>query len=183
VNWFALTVKPQHEKAAEMQLEAASIQAYVPVYETRRRWSDRVKKVQIPLFRGYVFSRFEAAERWKVLSFPSVTSVVAFGGRPVPLSDEEIASIQAMAGSGLPLAPCPPVRAGEWVRISAGPLTGVEGIFVNEKSAARVVVNVELLNRAVSVEVDRNSIEAIKTTRPWRLSEPQLLSTCTGINQ
>lgn len=165
VNWFALHVKPQHEKAVEQQLNARLLEGYSPYYSARRRWSDRVKIVQFPLFPRYVFCRFSFEERLKVLGIPSVISIVGFGGAPCPLSDAEIQSVKSMVASGLPLMPWPCLRIGERVRICHGPLSGLEGILTREKGGYRLVVTIELLQRAVAVEIERDLIEPASTPR------------------
>src|ERR1017187_9157461 len=137
MHWFALTVKPRHEKAVAEHLLARSLESYAPVYRERRRWSDRLRTVELPLFPRYVFCRFSFADRLKVISMPSVQSVVGFGGEPAPVQHEEIDAVKTLAGSGL------------------------EGILAREKSGYRVVINVELLQRAVAVEIDRNFVGTI----------------------
>lgn len=158
MNWFALHVKPRHERAVEQQLKGRMLEGYSPHYSARRHWSDRVKEIELPLFPRYVFCRFSFEERLKVLSITSVMSVVSFGGVPCPVNDADIATIQGMVASGLPLMPWPCLRIGERVRISHGPLSGLEGILTREKAALRVVVSIELLQRAVAVEVERDLI-------------------------
>jgi transcription antitermination factor NusG len=128
------------------------------MYAERRRWSDRVKTVSLPLFSSYVFCRFPYADRLKVLGTPSVLSLVSFGGKPSPLREEEIERIRAMVGSGLPVAPWNYVAAGDHVRVSHGAMSGLEGILVTDKSRLRVVVNVDLLGRAVAMEIDRDCV-------------------------
>lgn len=166
VHWFALTVKPQHEKAVGERLTVKSLESYVPLYRERRRWSDRVQTVDLPLFPRYVFCRFSFADRLKVLSTPSVRSVLGFGGKPTPVRDEEIAAVKGLVGSGLPVAPWRYLYVGQRVRICEGPLSGIEGILARQKSGYRVVVNVELLQRAVAVEIDRDLVRAIEIKRP-----------------
>jgi transcription termination/antitermination protein NusG len=159
VNWFALTVRPQHEKAVAEQLSAHALEAYVPLYRSRRRWSDRVKTIELPLFPRYVFSRFAFENRLKVIGIPSVTSIVGFGGTPSPISQDEIDLVKLLARQDLPISPWPFLRVGERVRVRQGPLLGVEGILVREKACYRVVVNIEMLNRAVAVELERDLLE------------------------
>ncbi|MBV9759132.1 MAG: UpxY family transcription antiterminator [Acidobacteriaceae bacterium] len=167
VNWFALHVKPRHEKAVEQQLNGRMLEGYSPYYFARRHWSDRVKEIELPIFPRYVFCRFSFEERLKVLSIPSVISIVSFGGAPCPVNDADIETIKGMVASGLPLMPWPCLRIGERVRISHGPLSGLEGILTREKAAYRVVVTIELLQRAVAVEVARDLIvPATNTRRP-----------------
>lgn len=159
MDWFVLKVKPQHEKVVAEQLRMKSLEGYVPLYRSERLWSDRVKTLDLPLFPRYVFSRFSFDDRLRVLSISSVVSLVGFGGTPCPVSDHEIERVRSMVRSGLPLLPWPLLRAGQHVRICAGSLSGIEGILVRQKSACRVVVNVELLQRAVAVEIERKLVE------------------------
>ena len=160
-QWFALTVKPNHERAAAQSLEAKALEAFLPLYRARRRWSDRIKELELPLFAGYVFCRFAALERAHALATPGVTSVVGFGHTPAPVPEAEIESVRAMVSSGLPLSPWPFLRVGERVRIEAGPLCGVEGILMQVKDAWRVVVSVELLQRSVAAEVERDVVAVV----------------------
>src|ERR1039458_6020957 len=97
----------------------------------------------------------------KVIGIPSVQSVVGFGGEPVPVPDEEIDAVRMLVGSGLAVAPWQYLRIGQRVRICEGPLSGLEGILAREKSGYRVVINVELLQRGVAVEIDRNFVGTI----------------------
>lgn len=160
-SWFAVTVKPQHEKAVAAQLTAKGLEGYVPLYPARRRWSDRLQTVDLPLFPRYVFARFGLAERVSVVTIPSVTSIVSFGGKPCAMDEGEIEAIRRMLASGLPVAPWPFLKIGQRVRISGGSMDNLEGILVREKTGYRVVVNVQLLNRAVSVEIDRSQVKAV----------------------
>jgi len=166
MDWFALAVRSQHEKAVQEQLLAKSLEAYVPLYRARRRWSDRTKTLELPLFSRYAFCRFSYEDRLMVLSTPGVLKVVGFGGKPTPVPENEIEAIRAMIASGRGVMPWPVLRLGQRVRIEAGPLHGVEGILVREKSIYRVVVSVELLNRGVAVEIDREEIRPIPVALP-----------------
>ena len=159
-RWFALTVKPKHEKSVVEQLGYLLLEGYAPACSARRSWSDRVKVLDLPLFPGYVFCRYRFADRFKVLTLPGVTSVVGFGGKPCPIPDEEIDVIRSAVASGLPVSPWQYLAVGERVRVRGGFLTGVEGILVREKSILRVIINIELLGQAVAVEIDRDHLEA-----------------------
>ncbi|MCP5115007.1 MAG: antitermination protein NusG, partial [bacterium] len=103
--WFALTVKPRHEKAAAQQLDQKGLESYLPLYLARRRWSDRYKEVQLCLFPGYVFCRFAFERRMDVLNVPSVNSVVRFGSEEAPVPDSEIEAVQSILTSGRPVLP------------------------------------------------------------------------------
>ena len=160
--WFVLTARSRHEKAVAQSLLSKDLESYVPLYRSRRLWTDRLKPVDLPLFPGYVFCRFDYASRLPVLNTPGITSVVSFSNVPAPVPDEEILRIQAIQASGLPAEPWPYLRVGQKARIERGSLAGLEGILIREKDSLRVVVSVELLRRAVAVEIDRELIRAVQ---------------------
>lgn len=160
-DWFALTVKPQHEKAAARALRLKGMEDFLPLHRGRRRWSDRIKELELPLFPGYVFCRFTPRERAKVLATPGVRCIVGFGKAPAPIPETEIGSLQAMVASGMPVGPWPFLRVGQTVRIEGGPLRGLEGVLLQLKDAWRVVVSVPLLQRSVAVEVGRDVIAVL----------------------
>jgi transcription antitermination factor NusG len=172
--WYALTVKPNHERAAAQALESKALETLLPLYRSRRRWSDRIQELDLPLFAGYVFCRFQGTQRARILSTPGVRAVVGFGNRPAAVEDAEIRAMQALVASGLPLGPWPFLRVGERVRVEAGPLCGVEGILTQVKDAWRVVVSIELLQRSVAAEVDRDSLALVTRPAPGPLSTPRV---------
>jgi transcription antitermination factor NusG len=161
-SWFALTVKPRHEKAAARNLHLRGLEDFLPLHRVRRSWSDRTQAVDLPLFPGYVFCRFSYPERLHALNTPCVKSIIGFGNTEIPVEDPEIAALQTLMASGLPVSPWPYLRIGETVRIERGALEGFRGALLREKNPWRIVVNVELLQRSVAVEVDRDLVS------PWR---------------
>ena len=158
--WHALQVRPRYERTTAEHLAARGTEVFAPVYASQRRWSDRIKQIDLPLFPGYVFCRYEAEQRRSVLTAPGVTSIVGFGTTPAPVSDEELEAVRAITVSGLPFGPWPYVRVGDRVRIEAGCMTGMQGTLVRMRDRYRVVVNVELLQRSVAVEIDRDLLTA-----------------------
>ncbi len=165
-SWFALTVKPRHEKTVAQQLPILGVEAYLPLYRSRRRWSDRLKEVEMCLFPGYVFARFNAEHRAAVLKLPGAVSLVGFGREPAHIPEAEIQAVRDILATGLGVWPWPYLRAGERVRVVRGPLAGLRGILVREKDAWRVVVSVELLQRSVAVEIDREMLAPVRRETP-----------------
>jgi len=154
LRWFAVTVHHQHEKALARHLTTIGLESFLPLYRTRRIWSDRVKELELPLFPRYVFVRLTSRNRTEVLRIPGVRTIVGRGKETAYVTEAEIAALKAMVSSGLPVQPWPYLKSGDWVRITHGPLQGLEGILVRQKDSWRVVVSVQLLQRAVAVEVD-----------------------------
>jgi|SRR5579871_2161819 len=156
--WFALTVRPNHERTAELALRSQELEAYLPIQRTRRRWSDRVKELDSVLFPGYVFCRFAYCDRLRVLSSPGVRSIVTSGRDPIPVEEQEICAVRALVSSGRPITPWPYPRAGRRVVIRDGPLASLRGVVVRAKDTWRVVVSVEALTCSVSIEVDADML-------------------------
>jgi len=156
--WLAIATKPQHEHVVTDGLRQKGLDTFLPLYWATRRWSDRVKRLQFPLFPGYVFCRFDHGDRVSVLQTPGVRWIVSFGGEHVPVANYEIARIQVLVASGSPLLPWPFLKKGQRVRVEDGPLSGLEGILAQGSDARRVVVSLDLLQRSVAVQVDRDRV-------------------------
>lgn len=159
--WFAVTVKPHHEKTVSAILRNKGFEEFLPLYRVRNRWSDRVKELELPLFPSYVFCRFTAEDRVRVLRTPSIRGVVGFGDGPMPIPDREIEAVRKLVDSDLPLGPWPFLKVGHRVRITQGSMRDVEGILIQVKDSFRVVVSIELLQRSVAVTIDRDMISAV----------------------
>lgn len=154
VAWFALTVAPRKEKFTALTLRAAGLEDFLPLYSSRRRWSDRIKTLEHPLFPGYVFCRFDPRIRQSVLKTPGVVSIVRFGKNPEPVDEREIAALQSVCRSGLAASPWPNPEVGSTIRLQDGPLRGLEGILVEDRKT-RLILSLTLLQRSVAVEIER----------------------------
>jgi transcription antitermination factor NusG len=160
-NWFALKVRSCHERTTSLALQYQGFTEFMPTYRVRRRWSDRMKDIDLPLFPGYVFCRFNSKNRSPVLKLPGVTGVVSFGQGPHPLDENEIERIRTLVESGLPVQPWPYLHVGERVRIQSGALSGLEGVLVQFKNEFRLVVSLNLLQRSLAVEIDSDRVHSI----------------------
>ena len=152
--WYAVWVKSRYENIVESHLRARGYESFLPLCKCQRRWSDRFKEIELPLFPGYVFCQFNPLNRLPILSIPGVIHVVGVGRIPVPIDESEIAVIQAAVKSGLPSQPWPFLQVGHKVRIEYGPLSGLEGILLDFRGRQRIVISVTLLQRSVAVQVD-----------------------------
>lgn len=160
--WYALTVKHQHEVAARSALEFRGFEALAPTYRARRRWSDRMKEIDLPLFTGYVFCRFAFTERIIVTDVPGVAKVVEFGGAPAEISEAEIAAIRTVMDSKLPVRPWPYLKPGYRVLVERGPLRGVEGTLLREeRNRLQLVIGIEMLQRSLAVEVEADMVTPV----------------------
>jgi transcription antitermination factor NusG len=154
--WHALYVRSRHEKSVYAQLDAKEEEAFLPLYSRKQKWADRWKTVELPLFPGYVFCRFDANRRYSVLATSGVIDVVRTGSQPAPIHAGDIEAIQRIVKSPLLTEPLPDLVAGEKVIMSDGPLKGLTGTLMEVRKGFRLVVSIELLRRSVLVEIDRD---------------------------
>lgn len=159
LEWYALAVKPRHDKAVSRTLENKGYQTLVPLYKQRRRYTTRTKDATLPLFPGYVFCRFDGETRLPVLTTPGVIQILGVGRVPTPVDETEMTSLQTALQLRLSAEPVPFLHTGQKVRITEGALAGVEGIVLSFKQCLRLVLSITLLRRSVLLEIDRNSVD------------------------
>lgn len=165
--WFAIRVKSNYERVAAQNLRAQGYEEYVPLYKCVRRWPTRTRVVELPLFPGYIFSRFDPNHRTPILKIPGVVNLVCTGKTPAAVDAGELAAISRILSTSLEVEPCPYFQAGERVVLRHGPLCGLEGTVVEAKSNSRLVVSVTLLQRSVAVEIDPVWASAAAPARNW----------------
>src|SRR5271168_5382130 len=162
--WYALQVRTRYERAVAEYLSGLDYEWFLPVCKDRKRWSDRIKEVELPLFPGYLFCRFDVENRLPILKTPGVVQLVGYNRQPVPVDESEIFAIQTLVSSGVPNQPCSFVEVGDRVAIATGPLRGLEGILVESRGRHKFVLSVSLLQRSVAVEVDSISVIPVGST-------------------
>ena len=146
--------RSRHEQVVREQLERKGFEVFLPTITRWSRWKDRKKKIDWPLFPGYCFARFEPGERLPILKCNGVVGIISFDGEPAPVPDFEIDGIRRLVTSDLQYDPCPLIREGMMAEVTHGPLKGVVGRLVRKGAHARLVLSVDLIGQAVSVEVD-----------------------------
>jgi transcription antitermination factor NusG len=132
---------------------------FLPLQTCRQRWSDRSKLVELPLFPGYLFCRLNPEDRFSLLTIRGVMHIVGVGRTPEPVDEHEILAIQHAVRSDAQVEPWPFLQAGQRVRLSSGPLAGLEGILVETDEQRRIVVGLTVLKRSVAVKIERDWVE------------------------
>jgi transcription antitermination factor NusG len=160
--WYAVAVRSNFERIVAESLRQKDYDIFWPAYLSKRRWSDRTKVVECGLFPGYLFCRMDLRQRVPLLNTPGVAAIVGVGKCAMPIEESEIAAVRKIVESGLPVAPWPFLKAGQFVYINQGPLAGVEGIVIAAKNRSRLVVSVEMLRRSVTVEIESEWAEPSK---------------------
>src|SRR6476646_1488639 len=161
-RWFAIRTSPRWEALASTELTQRGLETYLPVCRVKRRWSDRTKIMDQPLFPGYLFGRFHLNDRVRVLQAPGVKQILGIGNTPAPISAAELDNLRKLVAANPVMVPWPYLQAGQRIRIDRGPLAGVKGFVVRaEEESLRIVVSVDLLQRSVATEIDRDCIGAV----------------------
>jgi transcription antitermination factor NusG len=161
-RWYAAQTCANHEKRVLEQLSQRTVEAYLPLYASVRRWKDRRVRLQLPLFPGYVFVRFALRDRLQVLQTPSVVRLVGFGGQSAALPDQEIEALRLGLTCELRIEPYPYLKVGHRVRVRTGPLQGLKGILVRKKNGSRFVISLDLIMRSVAAEIDVAELEPVR---------------------
>lgn len=165
-QWFAIYANSRHEISVSEKLRNREIEIFLPLTRSVRRWKNGCKKtLEMPLFPNYLFARIERKDRGRVLGVPGVISLVGSGPEPLPVPDLEIETLR----QGIQERNCAPheyLAVGQKVRIIRGAMKGMVGILIRKKNEVRVVLNLELIMRGVSLDIDIDDVEPVEPNRP-----------------
>lgn len=150
-NWYALQTRPRSEQTVSTQLNHVGVEVFLPTRRTHPAEGKMKVVKQDPLFPGYLFCRINLGSGPKLYLINDVVRIVGVGKQPVPIDESEIQSVKMLVGSPYPIESEMLPRAGDPVRIQAGPFAGMSGTLVDVRGARKFVVSIPLLNRAVSV--------------------------------
>jgi len=161
-KWYAVYTWARHEKRVAAQMGQRRIRGFLPLYRSMHRWKDRRKEIELALFPSYVFVHLALRDRVRVLEIPGVVNIVSSRGKPTPLADGEIESLQRGVDGCVSMEPHPFLQVGRRVRVRSGPFVGLEGILVRRKEGFRLVASIEILRRAVAIEIDEADVESCR---------------------
>jgi transcription antitermination factor NusG len=161
-QWFVVWTQSHAERSVCDQLVAKGFHAFLPTVRSWSRQRGARKMIALPMFPGYAFIRhaLDKHSHVEVLKTRGVVRVLGDGWeRLAAVPDDEVDAIRRVSESDLPVFPHAYMREGQWVRITAGPLQGMEGVLVQAKpNKGLLVVSVDLLRRSVAVEVDGTQV-------------------------
>jgi transcription antitermination factor NusG len=161
-QWYAIRTRSRHEKMVADQLEQLGIESFLPLVKSTRKWSDRKKEVELPLFSGYSFVRLAlySADRLRVLRAHGVAGFVGVRGMGIPVPEGQIQSLRTLLANKIPMTDRPFLQVGQRVRIRGGALDGIEGILAAQGDRD-LVISVEPIHRSLSVCIDGYQFEPI----------------------
>jgi len=164
LSWWAVYTRHQHEKTVAEMLSTKGFEVFLPVYNSVRRWKDRKKLLSLPLFPSYVFVQGNLDRKLQVVTTPGVHMILYRGEQVATISAAEIEAIQKAVRGPFRVEPHPFLPCGSRVRVTKGPLQGVEGILIRKKNSYRLVLSVEMLAQSVCMEIDASDVEAVHRT-------------------
>ncbi|HBO84736.1 MAG: hypothetical protein A2073_02960 [Deltaproteobacteria bacterium GWC2_42_11] len=162
--WYALYVRSRHEFKISNRLADIGIDFFLPVVEKLRKWKDRKKLVDFPLFPGYLFVHIQKnySDILTVLKIPGVVRFLGIlPGEPAPVPEEQIISLKKIIENKRDIDPYPYLKEGQTVRIKRGPLAGVEGILVKRAGQHMLVLSVDIIQQGVSLKIDASDVERV----------------------
>jgi transcription antitermination factor NusG len=162
-KWLAVYTRPRWEKKVNRLLEEKGVERYCPLNKVRRKWSDRVKVIEEPLFKSYVFVKVNDDDRTSVRMTPGVINFVYWQGKPAVIKEKEISAIKRFLDEYENVEVHPmDVKVNQRVKITTGPLMDREGqvLEVQHKTAK---VAIESLGYVLIAYIDRTKLTSVKT--------------------
>jgi len=163
-NWYAVQTRARNEKVISERLQEQGLTTFLPLVSEIRRWSDRKKKVELPLFSCYVFVKLVASdndERMRVYRTNGVFRIVSMRGEAVPIPEEQIDALRTVVTQGVPWSTHPFLKVGQRVRIRGGSLEGVEGVLLSRNGDRTLIISVDAIQRSLAVRVEGYDVEAL----------------------
>ena len=156
-GWLIAWTAARAEKKVAARFAAAGLETWLPLYRCERRWSDRWKEVELPLFSGYCFTRAPAGDWRTLLHTPGVLTLVKEKGVPATLDDDYVQSlrrtIEAPDLQPEPVEALDPMAIGDEVVVQEGPLAGFRGVVRDVRSGRKLVVWISTIGRGVAFTI------------------------------
>ena len=158
-QWWVVHTRSRNEKALAQDLISKDISYFLPMSWKVSRKSRRTTRSLLPLFNGYLFFCGKENERVELLKTNRVANLIEVDNQQKLL--KELVQVNQALQSGAPLTPHNYIKKGQRCRVIAGPLMGMEGIVVRSNNAVRLVLQIDMLGQAASVEIDIDMIEVL----------------------
>lgn len=162
-HWYALYVQPRKEKVVHRELQKRDFECYLPLKKEIRKWADRKKQVELPLFTSYVFVKIEEHKQWDVLQVPGAVKFIWFGGKAVPIPEHQIESIKILIARDIAFELIPQqIRKGDLVRIKEGPFEGLVGTVLRNDNKTRFLISVNSIGTDIRLEIGEEDLISIE---------------------
>jgi len=181
-QWFAVWTRSRREKSSAAMLGALGVPCFLPMRAEIRQWSDRKQTIAVPLFTGYLFVRINPSKdsRLEVLKTPGIAGFVGNQTGPLPIPDQQIEDISKVLQQRAECLVLPLLHEGDPVRVTRGPLAGIEGRLVRNNSSTRLSISIEMIHKSLLVSVSREDVELLEHHRMRALLSPNCQNSSGG---
>ena len=161
--WYALYTRPRFEKKVDAELRRKGLESYLPVQTVVRIWSDRRKKLTLPLFPSYVFIHTTDLERYVALQTLGAIRLVSFNGAPTPIPDYQIRAVQGLLELEHECVPqlIPYLSTGTQVEIISGPFKGLIGFILEHRTKNRFVFSIDGICQSIALEMEAHCLKPL----------------------
>lgn len=163
-QWYALYTRPRFEKTVNLKLQEKGLESYLPLRTVLRQWSDRRKKVEVPLFSCYVFVRIPLRQKIYAVQTHGVVRMVSFSGNPLPIPDEEIKAVKGILERSDSFETSQYLALGQIVKVIRGPFEGIRGRLIENRGHKRLLVGIEQIRQTISVEIQADFVKPLKAS-------------------
>ena len=160
--WIAVYTKPRHEKVVKNELEERNIESYLPLISRKHRWSDRMKWVETPIFKSYLFARIELKNYIDVLQTRGVHHIIKFQNKIAVIPDIQIDNLKKMIYGGFDPFPSDYFTIGDEVEVVGGPLKGITGVVDRNHTTDKLIIKIDAIQHAVAVQIENKYLKPIK---------------------
>lgn len=152
MNWYVVYTKPKWEKKVAEKLTQIGIECYCPIITQVKQWSDRKKKVEVPLFNSYVFVQLQEGDRNSVFQIAGVVRYLFWLGKPAIVRDEEIKSIKdSLKVSNIAEVSVSSIQVGDRIKLESGAFSNQSAI-VQEVSNTHYILVLESLGCVLKIK-------------------------------
>ena len=162
-KWLVFYTKSRAEKATDVNLRKFGFESYLPLMTVYRQWSDRKKKVEVPLFNSYIFVYELESSIPNILKIPGISWNIRHNGVPAYLREKEIVVIERFIESGLTIeiGPVEDLKKGDQVKIMDGPLKGTIGYLSGEYNKEKFTIEVDSIDQVMTVSIDKRLLKKL----------------------
>ena len=161
-EWIAVYTKPRHEKVVSNEFKERNIESYLPLVSRKRRWSDRMKWVDTPIFKSYLFARIELKNYIDVLQTRGVHHIIKFQNKIAVIPDIQIDNLKKMIEGGFDPFPSEYFTIGDEVEVVGGPLKGINGVVDRNDTPDKLIIKIDAIQHAVAVQIESKYLKPTK---------------------
>jgi len=171
-KWYVAYTYPKAERKVKTKLDTIGIQSFLPMHQVVRAWSDRNKKLTIPLFPNYIFIHISETKRHETFLIKEIIRYVSFEGKPATVHDATIDSLKKILNNKVEIDVENYIKEGTRVKINRGPFTGIEGIVAERNGKTRLIIHIKALQRSVAINISAGDVEPPQHNFQFSSSNP-----------